>query len=93
MPSKAITRRNRRNAYLFLLPNFLGFLVFTFIPVIFAFALSFTNWQGSNKMDFIGIDNFIRMFGDSDFTISFINTVIYTVPCRSSCCLRCCSPC
>ena len=79
MPSKAILLRNRRNAYLFLLPNFLGFLVFTFIPVVFAFVLSFTNWQGSNKMDFIGVDNFVRMFQDSDFTISFLNTVIYTV--------------
>ena len=79
MPSKAITRRNRRMAYLFLLPNFLGFLVFTFIPVIFAFVLSFTNWDGSDRMDFVGVDNFVKMFQDSNFTISFLNTVIYTV--------------
>ena len=79
MPSKAITRRNRVTAYLFLLPNFLGFLIFTFIPVIFAFVLSFTNWDGSDNMKFIGLDNFIKMFQDSNFTISFLNTVIYTV--------------
>lgn len=79
MPSKAITRRNRMTAYLFLLPNFLGFLVFTFIPVIFAFVLSFTNWDGSDNMEFIGFENFVKMFQDSNFTISFLNTVIYTV--------------
>ena len=30
-------------------------------------------------MEFIGFENFVKMFQDSNFTISFLNTVIYTV--------------
>jgi multiple sugar transport system permease protein len=75
---KAITRRNRICAYAFLLPNFIGFVVFTFLPVIFVLVLSVTDWNGSKSMTFVGLKNFIRLFGDSDFKISFLNTVIYT---------------
>lgn len=77
--SRAIVARNRRNAYLFLLPNFLGFLIFTFVPVVCVLGLSFTKWDGSNAAQFIGIDNFTRMFRDSGFLTSFRNTLVYTV--------------
>lgn len=77
--SAAIVRRNRAHAYLFLAPNFIGFFIFTLIPVIMALAYSFTNYDGNLKMDFIGIDNYIRMFNDSSFRISLINTLVYTI--------------
>lgn len=77
--STAIVRRNRRKAYLFLLPNFLGFIVFTLIPVAMALFYSFTNYDGNKKMDFIGLDNFIKLFSDSSFVISLQNTIIYTI--------------
>jgi multiple sugar transport system permease protein len=75
---KVITRRNRICAYTFLLPNFLGFVVFTFLPVMFVLGLSFVDWNGSAPMTFVGLKNFARLFRDSDFQISFWNTVIYT---------------
>ncbi|QQO07736.1 carbohydrate ABC transporter permease [Breznakiella homolactica] len=77
--SRAIIRRNRRTAYLFLAPNFIGFLIFTLIPVLFAVVLSFNRWDGNNPMQFVGFRNFTRLFSDSNFRISLINTVIYTV--------------
>ncbi|MCI8710688.1 MAG: sugar ABC transporter permease [Ruminococcus sp.] len=77
--STAIVRRNRRKAYLFLLPNFLGFIVFTLIPVAMALFYSFTNYDGNKKMDFVGLDNFIKLFSDSSFVISLQNTIIYTI--------------
>ena len=70
-------------AYIFLMPNFLGFLIFTFIPVIFAFVLSFMEWDGSNPIKFLGFKNFIQIFRDSNFINSFWNTIFYsfgTVP-------------
>lgn len=76
---KAITRKNRRTAYAFLLPNFIGFLVFTLIPVIFSLILSFTDWDGSNPIEFVGLKNFKRMLKDSGFIISFWNTIYYTL--------------
>lgn len=74
-----ITRRNRIKAYLFLLPNFAGFLVFTMIPVVAALVYSFTNYDGNRKMEFVGLNNFIKLFHDSSFIISLQNTLIYTL--------------
>ena len=36
-------------AYSFIAPNFIGFAVFTLIPIIFAFILAFTEWDGNNR--------------------------------------------
>lgn len=66
-------------AYSFLAPNFIGFAVFTLIPVLFAFILAFTKWDGVNPMQLIGIDNFTRMFGDKYFREAFLHTVIYVI--------------
>lgn len=75
----AIIRRNRLQAYSFLMPNFAGFLVFTAIPVAMALYYSFTNYNGNKKMDFIGLQNFIKLFSDSSFRISLQNTLVYTL--------------
>ena len=76
---RAISRRNSRNAFLFLLPNLIGFLVFTFVPVVMAFVLAFTEWNGRGPFKFVGLKNFVNMWSDSNFTISLKNTLIYTI--------------
>src|SRR4051812_18533018 len=60
----------------FLLPNLLGFALFTAGPVIFALGASFTNWdlQRSVPFAFIGLENFRRMFHSEEFWIYFVNT-------------------
>ena len=45
-------------AYSFIAPNFIGFAVFTLGPILFAFALAFLHWDGSNPIEFAGLDNF-----------------------------------
>lgn len=75
----AMIWRNRRNAYLFLLPNFIGFVIFIMIPVVTALIYSFTNYDGNHHMSFIGLRNYIRLFHDSGFLISLKNTLIYTI--------------
>lgn len=77
--SKGITRRNRMIAYAFLLPNFLGFTIFTLIPVGFSFALCLMDWDTANPIKFVGIQNFITLFKDESFRIAFKNTVVYTL--------------
>lgn len=67
------------NGVLFLLPNFAGFLLFSLIPVIAAVCLSFTNWDGISRMDFIGIKNYIKMFQHDTFLIALKNTFVYTL--------------
>lgn len=77
--SKSIVARNRKTAYAFLLPNFIGFLIFTLIPVVFSFVLCFMEWDTSNPMKFVGIDNFKTMLKDETFFISLWNTIYYTL--------------
>ncbi|MBP1852924.1 carbohydrate ABC transporter permease [Rhizobium halophytocola] len=80
----AISKRQRKLrstlvAYSFIAPNFIGFAVFTLGPIIFAFALAFMHWDGSNHISFAGLDNFWHLFRDRAFAAAFWNTIIYTV--------------
>jgi len=58
-------RRQTLIAIAFLLPNLLGFLAFTFLPVIFSFWMSFTNWslKPAVKFEYVGLRNFIDLIG------------------------------
>jgi multiple sugar transport system permease protein len=70
-------------AYSFILPNLLGFAIFTLVPVVFSLVLAFLNWDGANKISWAGLENFQRLLTDSTFLISLKNTILYvlaTVP-------------
>jgi multiple sugar transport system permease protein len=62
---------------LFLLPNLLGFVLFTAGPVLFSLGASFTNWdlQKSVPFAFIGVENFRRLFHSEEFWVHLINTL------------------
>ena len=82
---KGLSRQAKRNliAYSFIAPNFIGFCVFTLIPIVFAFALAFMKWDGSNPIQFAGFSNFTRLTDDTFFKAALKNTIIYclgTVP-------------
>ena len=49
----------------FLGPNLIGFLTFTFFPVMLSFFMAFTNWsiKPAVKLKFIGLRNFTDMLG------------------------------
>jgi multiple sugar transport system permease protein len=66
-------------AYSFIAPNFIGFAIFTLVPMAFALVLAFVEWDGSNPMAFIGADNFVRLFEDTVFHKALWNTIVYTV--------------
>jgi multiple sugar transport system permease protein len=66
-------------AYSFIAPNFIGFAVFTLVPLVFALFLSFLSWDGANPIRFAGPDNFIRLFTDPVFWRALGNTVLYTL--------------
>ena len=77
-------RRNTLIAYSFLAPNFIGFIIFTMIPVVFSVVLAFLDWGGGAQIKFVGLDNFRTIFKDFSFTrsnlgIALKNTVFYTV--------------
>lgn len=66
-------------AYSFIAPNFIGFCIFTLIPITFSMILAFMKWDGVNELEFIGLQNFSRMFGDKNFVKAFWNTIFYVI--------------
>lgn len=73
-------RRNNRVAYAFLLPFTLVFFVFTFVPILSAIVLSFTNFNMLQTPYWIGLGNYVRMFfADDVFLIALRNTLLFAL--------------
>lgn len=66
-------------AWLMLLPNVVGFLMFMLIPMVATFVLSFTQYNMLNPAKFIGFDNYINMAKDPIVRQVTINTLLYTL--------------
>ncbi|MFC4025093.1 carbohydrate ABC transporter permease [Oceanobacillus longus] len=66
-----------RHAWGFLTLPLLLLLLFTFIPGIAAFVLSFTNYNVFRPLEFIGLSNYIEAFKDATFRKAMFNTVYY----------------
>ncbi|WP_182882440.1 MULTISPECIES: carbohydrate ABC transporter permease [unclassified Microbispora] len=63
----------------FILPNFLGFALFTLIPMLAAFALAFLKWDSYNTPEWVGLENFRRLLRDENFYVALRNTLYYAV--------------
>jgi multiple sugar transport system permease protein/alpha-1,4-digalacturonate transport system permease protein len=74
----ALQKEEALKGYLYLLPNFLGFLVFTAVPIFIGLALSFTDYTGFPGAAFVGISNYVKMFRDSQFIAALKNNLFYS---------------
>jgi multiple sugar transport system permease protein len=73
-------RPETRTALLFLLPSFIGFMVFYAIPAVRGFYLSFTNWDLLKQSgETVGVDNYKAMFQDALFWNALGRTFEYVV--------------
>lgn len=73
-------RREWLAALLFIAPSMLGFLVFSLIPVVSGFGISFTKWSMLNPPVWVGLDNYRQLlFNDSLFWHSLKNTLYYSI--------------
>lgn len=80
--SNYVQRLIRGGALLNLLyvPALVLFIVFIFYPFLKGMQISFTNWDGYNQnYDWIGFQNYSRMFSDPDMKTVVKNTFIYGV--------------
>ena len=83
-PARRVAWRRREHEGLaalgFLLPNIVGFLVFTLIPVVFALGLSFYDWDLLLDPLFVGLENYRRLLTeDAVFRAALINTVLFAL--------------
>lgn len=73
-------KKEVRWAYLFISPFIIGFVVFMLGPMLFSVIGSFTDYNLTSKMNFIGLANFRRMFLHDDlFWKSLYNTVYFVL--------------
>jgi len=68
--------QNALTASGFLLPNLLGFLAFTAIPLVFSLVMAFTNWEmtATRGPEFVGLANFGDLLHDRRFWHFLSNT-------------------
>ncbi|NLP46326.1 MAG: sugar ABC transporter permease [Epulopiscium sp.] len=71
--------KNNLTAYAFCLPWFIGFIVFTFFPIVFMFVVSLTNRKLNGLSNFIGFANYVNMFKSPTFWNSFKVTLFFTI--------------
>lgn len=71
--------RARLTPYLFLIPVFTLVIGFRYYPTLLAVVRSFFYWNGTGTATFVGLENYVELFGDSTFLISLRNLVVFTV--------------
>lgn len=72
---------NSWSAYALILPAGALYAVFQLFPIVAAFVLSFTSWNGINvaTIKFSGITNYVRLFNDGLFWTSFGHNIIIAI--------------
>src|ERR671933_284162 len=63
--------------YLFILPSFVGFLVFLVIPILASLGLSLFEWELLLPPRFVGLQNFATLAQDPLFRAVLLNTAYY----------------
>lgn len=77
--SKERQKKERLAAYLFLAPDVLGLAVFVGVPMVLSVAFGFFQISGFGQYEFVGVNNYRRMFSDPLFLGSLRTTLIYVV--------------
>src|SRR6185503_18963063 len=79
-------------AVLFILPNLIGFLLFTSLPVLASMIISFTSWDVFTPPKFVGLRNYIDLLsfhaidinavatGSQKFTLFFFLLLSCSIP-------------
>ena len=73
------SRRNTINGLLFAAPWIVGLLVFWIYPILASFYYSFTEFNGVQNPQWVGLQNYTTLFKDNLFRISAFNTLYFAV--------------
>lgn len=83
MKTKAKKKKLSENmafvGYTFVFPWLFGFIFLTIIPMIVSLYLSFTDYSLTAPPEWIGLDNYIRMFTEDDRYYTSIGVTFYFV--------------
>ena len=76
-----VERGERRLFYIIMAPFLIMFVVYRLFPMAWGVYMSFTNYSGFNldSIKFVGIDNYIRVFADSEAMPALLRTFVIGV--------------
>lgn len=74
-----LARREALIGYMFISPWLIGFIVFLAGPIVASLGLSFASYKPGQLPVWVGLTNYVRMFGDELFYVSLRVTSIYTL--------------
>ena len=70
----------------FMLPSFIGMIIFSFLPIVMATALSMTDWSGLEKFTvhtipdhFVGFQNYVDLLTRKEFWSTLLHVLYYIV--------------
>ena len=79
--------KNQMSAVPFLLPSFIGLIIFSLLPIVISFFLSLTDWNGIDSLNlnvflkdhFIGFQNYVKILTGGEFFRVLGNTLYFIV--------------
>lgn len=77
--TSGVERAKARAGWILLAPALLHSIIFMAVPTIIVVLLGFTDARIAGKGDFIGLDNYVKLFQDASFKQAFVNTLLYTI--------------
>lgn len=75
----AAARADARTGIIMLAPALALVVVFVVVPLVFAIAISVTNWPLVGSVDFVGFANYVTAFTDTTFWASVLYTLVFAV--------------
>ena len=77
MKIRDLLNNENSSSLIFVMPAFVGILIFIIIPVFCSFGLSFTEWDLLNEIKFAGLANYKEIFSDEVFLKILLNTFVF----------------
>jgi len=78
VPRRRVRRRMSIPVLVLIAPFIAVFVIFRLIPTLWGLGLSFFEYRISGQLDWLGLDNFERLFASSTFWTSLGVTFVYT---------------
>ena len=72
-------KKSRLTSWLFLVPAGIIYLSVLIVPIIYSSVISLFKWNGISRMEFIGFNNYINLFGDPVFLKVLQNNFIWLI--------------
>jgi ABC-type sugar transport system permease subunit len=76
---KSLQSHNAIEAWVILTPVLLYYGLFAIVPIFANIGVSFLQWNGITAPDWVGTDNYVRLFTSPFYRQIYLNTAFFTI--------------